>query len=782
MSLKIDRVQLEIVIKNDVARQELMKLEEESRKLTRELKKIPEGTDEWVKKSAEIIKVKTRMDEVIDKIGLTGLTFKELAKRSGELNMIMKNLDPTSPHYKELELQLAQVQNRMRELTNHTKEMATGMQKSSGMMGGIVAKLKEWGGAMAAAFSVYAITNFFKTSLEKYKEMEVAEKKLQQSVENRGAVYGWTSGEIKKHTEELKKQAAELEKLGTVEEDKILGAVTDQLLTFNKITEENFKRAQVAVLDISTKLSESGVPSFGEMQGMALKLGKALENPISGMTMLARSGVQFSEQEKKVIKDLAEHNKLGEAQAMILDLVNQKFGGQYAKMKEGMGAMDMFKNSVTHLSEAIGQGMAGSVISVAKGLTSLIDWITRNIEGIKTFAKWVGITGVGVGAYALVVNGATIATTIWTAVTKAAKAAQEAFNLATKASPIGIIIALVTAAAAAYFAFRDNVNAATKASQALNDARAEGEKNIVSERRELEKLVNTANNEKLSKEARQSAIEKLNKLSPEYLGNLSLETIKTNEGTEAIKKYIEALIKKAEVTALESGIEEQMKRQQDIKIKGQETEAKWYQTTWNFLTSMGNAGTMAYKQATSEVNNQNGALKESNIILESLKKKLEEVSETPAKIDVTKGKTLTDLKQELKDYQDAREQIDISDKAAMDENQKLIDAKQAEIDKYDSKKIKSAQETADKLTEINIKAKDDFQKIMDDIINLDAENLAKKQSETEKEIRMINEKYDKEIEALKKYAREYDKNTPEGRKNMKLLVRNKKRMLTMFRY
>lgn len=116
MSLKIDRVQLEIVIKNDKARQELRILEDESRKLQRELKKLPEGSDAFVKKSEELKKVTARMDELYDQIGLTGLSLKELGKRQRDLNAIMRNMDPRTTEYKNLKTQLDAVQNRMGEL------------------------------------------------------------------------------------------------------------------------------------------------------------------------------------------------------------------------------------------------------------------------------------------------------------------------------------------------------------------------------------------------------------------------------------------------------------------------------------------------------------------------------------------------------------------------------------------------------------------------------------------------------------------------------------------
>ena len=72
MSLKIDRVQLEIVIKNDQSRKRLRELEDQSRQLKKELKKLPEGTEAWTQKFNQLKNVQDEMDELTNKIGITG--------------------------------------------------------------------------------------------------------------------------------------------------------------------------------------------------------------------------------------------------------------------------------------------------------------------------------------------------------------------------------------------------------------------------------------------------------------------------------------------------------------------------------------------------------------------------------------------------------------------------------------------------------------------------------------------------------------------------------------
>ena len=146
MSLKIDRVQLEIEIKTDTNRQRLRELDKELSQTSRELKKAKEGTEEHAKASEHYKKLRAEYDQIISKIGLTNMSLKELKARQAELNMIIRNLDPSSKSYKELKSQLEQVKGRLRELNGHAKQtgfslgkMADGFNKYFGIVTASVA-------------------------------------------------------------------------------------------------------------------------------------------------------------------------------------------------------------------------------------------------------------------------------------------------------------------------------------------------------------------------------------------------------------------------------------------------------------------------------------------------------------------------------------------------------------------------------------------------------------------------------------------------------------------
>jgi len=116
MSLKIDRVQLDIIINNDQARQSLRKLEGEYKDLAKEQKKFAQGSEDWERIKQQMIQVKIKMDKVYESIGIVNLSLKELRMRQSELNAVLSNMSPSMKGYAELKAEADAVGNRLKEL------------------------------------------------------------------------------------------------------------------------------------------------------------------------------------------------------------------------------------------------------------------------------------------------------------------------------------------------------------------------------------------------------------------------------------------------------------------------------------------------------------------------------------------------------------------------------------------------------------------------------------------------------------------------------------------
>lgn len=144
-----------------------------------------------------------------------------------------------------------------------------------------------------------------------------AEAKVQQALKTTNQAVGL-------NFKQLTDYASQLQGKTIFGEEKILNDSTARLLSFTNITGENFKRTQALALDLATVLEM-------DLGSASMQLGKALSDPATKLSSLARAGIVFSEEQKKVIKKMAETGQIAKAQTMILDELEKKFGGQAAE-------------------------------------------------------------------------------------------------------------------------------------------------------------------------------------------------------------------------------------------------------------------------------------------------------------------------------------------------------------------------------------------------------------------------------------------------------------------
>ena len=137
-----------------------------------------------------------------------------------------------------------------------------------------------------------------------------------------------------------------------------------KLLTFGELAKTagelggQFDRATAAAIDLAAA-------GFGEASANAVQLGKALQDPIKGITALAKSGVSFTESEKLRIETLVESNKIGEAQQLILAAIETQVGGTAAATAN---ASDKMKVVFSQLLEQLG----GALLPIFERFTSFL--------------------------------------------------------------------------------------------------------------------------------------------------------------------------------------------------------------------------------------------------------------------------------------------------------------------------------------------------------------------------------------------------------------------------
>jgi hypothetical protein len=159
--------------------------------------------------------------------------------------------------------------------------------------------------------------------------------------------------------------------------DEAVQSAENLLLTFTKITAPTFPEATQAVLDMSTALGE-------DLNSSAIRIGKALQDPILGVMALRRVGVNFTDSQKEMLKQLVETGHGMEAQKLILEELALEFGGSAAKQLQTFsGRLAWMKNQVGELQEGLGFGLVNALLIASSGVSQFfaeIQKLSGNLE------------------------------------------------------------------------------------------------------------------------------------------------------------------------------------------------------------------------------------------------------------------------------------------------------------------------------------------------------------------------------------------------------------------
>lgn len=205
-----------------------------------------------------------------------------------------------------------------------------------------------------------------------------------------------TAGVVSKSAaSDLLAYSTQLQRSTTFSDEAITGVQT-LLLGFRGLSGGVVKQATSNILDLSTRLGID-LPTAAKM------VGRALEDPVKGMTALTRAGVLFSEAQKDQIKGFVESGELARAQGVILAELEDRFEGAAAAARNTFGgALAGLKNAAGDLLE-VGAGSASAVAGINDLSAALEDPATKEALSVLTSAATSFFAAVVEGAASAVI-------------------------------------------------------------------------------------------------------------------------------------------------------------------------------------------------------------------------------------------------------------------------------------------------------------------------------------------------------------------------------------------
>ena len=189
------------------------------------------------------------------------------------------------------------------------------------------------------------------------------------------AVLKSTKGVAGVSADAINDHALALSQVTRYEDDAIVGA-DSLLLTFTKIGKDVFPKATELTLDLATAFKM-------DLKSAAMMVGKALNDPVKGLTAMGKAGVTFTQSQKDMIKAMVEAGDVAGAQRVIMAELETQVGGSAKAAGETMaGQMDILKNTIGNVKEEIG----GALIPVLK---DLVTWAgPKLVAAFQKFSDW----------------------------------------------------------------------------------------------------------------------------------------------------------------------------------------------------------------------------------------------------------------------------------------------------------------------------------------------------------------------------------------------------------
>ena len=369
------------------------------------------------------------------------------------------------------------------------------------------------------------------------------------------------------------------------ENDKIIKATGLNAKEFNETLKKSTNEGLLMLLDRLHELGNIDVlaPVFKDMGENGARAAQVISALAGNLDM-----VRWEQEE--ATKAFAEGTS-----------VTNEFNVQNTTVQAGL---DKARNGVTEMAVALGEQLQPIMSHVLSSTTLLLKFMSTSITFIKENAGTLATLTAAFIAYKIAVNASNIAFKAhyaWLVISKAATTAYKttvatlhAAHLllqmglaklqgnwgrqswlmsdlkkqgALLASGYGVIAAGAIALGVVLYKLYKKITEVSQAEKDMQDIRKRGQEGIIDEKNKIDALIAVARDETQSLKDRHTAIDELNKIIPEYNGQLDDTTGKYKENKKALDDYIKSLIRKYEIEGAKDKLKEIGKERAELKIE-----------------------------------------------------------------------------------------------------------------------------------------------------------------------------------------------------------------------
>ena len=298
--------------------------------------------------------------------------------------------------------------------------------------------------------------------------------------------------------------------------------------------------------------------------------------------------------------------------------VNEQFNRMSETMSDNVtGAMAGLQSAAQELVLKIASGTTGPIKDLIKALTSIVQWLGKVVEFLGKYNRYIKPVIAAFVSYKLAVILATTATKLYAATVRglsalltASKAAIllcsaafktirgnvvaatksiNAMKVALASTPWTAVIGAIAALGTALYTWCSGNDDVTESIEKVNESEEKMAQQTEEHARKREKFINKLNtektkllelvkvaeNENLSKERRLKAIQEINRICPEYNGQLDTERGKLKANKKALDEYISSMEQRMRLAYYKDEYQQYINEQEAAKSRQRKAQKQW---------------------------------------------------------------------------------------------------------------------------------------------------------------------------------------------------------------